>query len=172
MRLSVAHRSRPKQGEVANGDAALVREEGGHTLVAVVDALGHGPMAAQAAAEAVRCLSSLPLGTSVEPLVEALHAALRGGRGAAVMLGLFDGKSGGGDLASTAHVAKLLDAPVVLVVDARAMARSAAAMVHGYATFDPDLRLAGVVLNRVGSAAHEGLLRRGEKGGYFPPFPC
>ena len=75
------------------------------------------------------------------------------------VMGLFDGKGGGGELASTAHVAKLLDAPVVLVVDARAMARSAAAMVHGYATFDPDLRLAGVVLNRVGSDRHEQMLR-------------
>lgn len=74
-------------------------------------------------------------------------------------MGLFDGKGGAGEMASTAHVAKLLDAPVVLVVDARAMARSAAAMVHGYATFDRDLRLAGVVLNRVGSATHEGMLR-------------
>ena len=74
-------------------------------------------------------------------------------------MGLFDGKAGGGDLASTAHVAKLLRAPVVLVVDAWAMARSAAAMVHGYATFDPELRLAGVVLNRVGSDAHEKMLR-------------
>jgi cobyrinic acid a,c-diamide synthase len=73
-------------------------------------------------------------------------------------MGLFDGK-GGGELASTAHVAKLLDAPVVLVVDARAMARSAAAMVHGYATFDLDLNVAGVVLNRVGSATHEKMLR-------------
>ncbi len=74
------------------------------------------------------------------------------------VMGLFDGK-GGGELASTAHVAKLLDAPVVLVVDARAMSRSAAAMVHGYATFDPGVNVAGVVLNRVGSATHEGVLR-------------
>ena len=75
------------------------------------------------------------------------------------VMGLFDGKSGGGELASTAHVAKLLDAPVVLVVDARAMARSVAAMVHGYTTFDPELKVSGVVLNRVGSRAHEKMLR-------------
>jgi cobyrinic acid a,c-diamide synthase len=75
------------------------------------------------------------------------------------VMGLFDGKSGGGELASTAHVAKLLNAPVVLVVDARAMSRSVAAMVHGYSTFDLKLRVAGVVLNRVGSTAHERMLR-------------
>ncbi len=75
------------------------------------------------------------------------------------VMGLFDGKSGGGELASTAHVAKLLDAPVVLVVDARAMARSVAAMVHGYKTFDPQLEVSGVVLNRVGSRTHENMLR-------------
>jgi len=75
------------------------------------------------------------------------------------VMGLFDGKSGGGELASTAHVAKLLDAPVVLVVDARAMARSAAAMVHGYMTFDRKVNVAGVILNRVGSAVHERMLR-------------
>ena len=74
------------------------------------------------------------------------------------VMGLFDGK-GGGELASTAQVAKLLCAPVVLIVDARAMSRSAAAMVHGYATFDPGVNVAGVVLNRVGSATHEGMLR-------------
>ena len=75
------------------------------------------------------------------------------------VMGLFDGKSGGGEYASTAHVAKLLNAPVLLVVDARAMARSAAALVHGYATFDPELRVAGVILNRLGSAPHETMLR-------------
>ncbi len=75
------------------------------------------------------------------------------------VMGLFDGKSGGGEYASTAHVAKLIKAPVVLVVDASAMARSAAAIVHGYATFDPDVRVAGVILNRVGSPTHERMLR-------------
>lgn len=75
------------------------------------------------------------------------------------VMGLFDGKSGGGEFASTAHVAKLIGAPVVLVVDASAMARSAAALVHGYSTFDPDLWVAGVILNRVGSDRHERMLR-------------
>lgn len=75
------------------------------------------------------------------------------------VMGMFDGASGRGELASTAHVAKLLDAPVVLVVDAAATARSAAAVVHGFATFDPDVRVAGVVFNRVGSDHHEQLLR-------------
>ena len=79
------------------------------------------------------------------------------------VMGLFDGKSGGGEYASTAHVAKLLGAPVLLVVDAGAMARSAAAMVHGYATFDPELRVAGVILNRVGSPSHERILREALK---------
>ena len=74
------------------------------------------------------------------------------------VMGLFDGK-GGGDLASTAHVARLLEAPVVLVVDARAISRSVAAMVHGYTTFDPKVRVAGVILNRVGSRVHETMLR-------------
>jgi cobyrinic acid a,c-diamide synthase len=75
------------------------------------------------------------------------------------VMGLFDGASGRGELASTAHVAKLLDAPVLLVLDAAAMARSAAAMVHGFLTFDPDVQVAGVIFNRVGSDGHEQLLR-------------
>jgi cobyrinic acid a,c-diamide synthase len=75
------------------------------------------------------------------------------------VMGLFDGAAGQGDLASTAHVARLLDAPVVLVVDASKMSRSVAALVHGFARFDPRVRVAGVVLNRVGSARHEAMLR-------------
>jgi cobyrinic acid a,c-diamide synthase len=75
------------------------------------------------------------------------------------VMGLFDGASGRGELASTAHVAKLLHAPVVLVVDGSAMARSAAAIVHGFATFDPALDVAGVIFNRVGSDGHAELLR-------------
>jgi cobyrinic acid a,c-diamide synthase len=75
------------------------------------------------------------------------------------VMGLFDGASGQGELASTAQVAKLLGAPVLLVLDAAAMSRSVAAIVHGYRDFDPDLDLAGVLLNRVGSERHEQLLR-------------
>ena len=75
------------------------------------------------------------------------------------VMGLFDGASGRGELASTAHVAKLLDAPVLLVIDAAAMARSAAAIVHGYRTFDPDVSISGVIVNKVGSDHHVELLR-------------
>ncbi|MFC7589426.1 cobyrinate a,c-diamide synthase [Nonomuraea antimicrobica] len=74
------------------------------------------------------------------------------------VMGLFDGK-GVTDFASTAHVARLLDAPVVLVVDAARQSRSVAAVVHGFATFDPRVRVGGVVLNRVGSDRHEELCR-------------
>ncbi|MFY2561544.1 SpoIIE family protein phosphatase [Corallococcus terminator] len=91
VRLSVAHLTRPKVGEVENGDGVVVRVDGPYTLLAVVDSLGHGPAAAQATAEASRCLGQTPLGPSVEPLMEALHAALRHGRGAAIMLAVFDG---------------------------------------------------------------------------------
>jgi cobyrinic acid a,c-diamide synthase len=75
------------------------------------------------------------------------------------VMGLFDGATGHGELASTAQVAKLLSAPVVLVVDASAQARSVAALVHGFASFDAGVRLGGVVLNKVGSARHEEILR-------------
>jgi cobyrinic acid a,c-diamide synthase len=75
------------------------------------------------------------------------------------VMGLYDGASGQGELASTAQVAKLLRAPVVLVVDASSQSRSVAALVHGFASWDPEVRVAGVILNKVGSDRHEELLR-------------
>jgi cobyrinic acid a,c-diamide synthase len=74
------------------------------------------------------------------------------------VMGLFDG-AGDGSVSSTSDVAQMLDAPVLLVIDASAMSNSVAAVVHGYATLRPGLSLAGVVLNRVGSEGHEILLR-------------
>ncbi|POX46038.1 cobyrinic acid a,c-diamide synthase [Streptomyces sp. Ru71] len=75
------------------------------------------------------------------------------------VMGLYDGAAGEGELASTAQVAKLLRAPVVLVVDASSQSRSVAALVHGFASWDPEVRVAGVILNKVGSDRHESLLR-------------
>jgi cobyrinic acid a,c-diamide synthase len=75
------------------------------------------------------------------------------------VMGLFDGAAGRGDYASTAHVARLAGAPVVLVVGAAGTSRSIAAIVHGFAGWDPRVRLAGVVLNQVSSPRHETLLR-------------
>jgi cobyrinic acid a,c-diamide synthase len=82
------------------------------------------------------------------------------------VMGLYDGAAGAGELASTAQVAKLLRAPVVLVVDASSQSRSVAALVHGFASWDPQVRIGGVILNKVGSDRHEELLREAlEEGG-------
>ena len=74
------------------------------------------------------------------------------------VMGLFDG-AGGTDWASTAHVARLLNCPVILVVDCARLSRSLAAIVHGYQTLDERLHIAGVVLNRVGSDRHLAMLK-------------
>ncbi|WOD38914.1 cobyrinate a,c-diamide synthase [Nodosilinea sp. E11] len=74
------------------------------------------------------------------------------------VMGLFDGASGLSDVASTAHVARLLNLPILLVVDCSRLSRSVLAIIHGYRTLDPHVRLAGVVLNRVGSDRHLDLL--------------
>ena len=87
------------------------------------------------------------------------------------VMGLFDGASHPSvepGFASTAHVARLVQAPVVLVVDAASQARSVAALVHGFATFDPTVRLGGVVLNRVGTDRHEAILREALDGAGVP----
>lgn len=101
-----------------------------------------------------------------EPALRGVFA--RHAQGADVVLvegvmGLFDGRSGADEAGSTAHLAKVLGQPSVLpiclVVDAKSQARSVAALVQGFARFDPALALAGVLLNRVGSGRHEALLR-------------
>ena len=70
------------------------------------------------------------------------------------MMGLFDGVTGATEVGSTAEMAKWLGAPVILVVDASAMARSVAAVLHGFRTFDPALHVAGVIFNRIGGLGH------------------
>jgi len=74
------------------------------------------------------------------------------------VMGLFDGVDGRSNSGSTAEMARWLDLPVILVVDASAIARSAAALVHGFSTFDPVLEVAGVIFNRVAGPAHYQLL--------------
>ncbi|MFF7275657.1 cobyrinate a,c-diamide synthase [Streptomyces griseorubiginosus] len=100
---------------------------------------------------------------------------LHGARGADIavvegVMGMFDGASGEGELASTAHVAKLLRAPVVLVVDASSQSRSVAALVHGFASWDPEVRVGGVILNKVASDRHEQLLREALDSAGVPVF--
>jgi cobyrinic acid a,c-diamide synthase len=97
--------------------------------------------------------------------VEANRSVLRNSaRGADVMIaegmmGLFDGKNGSTEIGSSAEIAKLLGLPVVLVVDASKSARSVGAVVLGFELFDPELPLAGVVLNRVAGERHYEMLR-------------
>jgi len=75
------------------------------------------------------------------------------------VMGLFDGMNGTAGFGSTADVAKLLQAPIILIVDASSMSRSVAALVHGFNTYDPEVTLQGVILNRVKSSAQEEILR-------------
>ncbi|MFF7647610.1 cobyrinate a,c-diamide synthase [Streptomyces canus] len=100
---------------------------------------------------------------------------LHGARGCDIavvegVMGMFDGAAGEGELASTAHVAKLLRAPVVLVVDASSQSRSVAALVHGFASWDPEVRVGGVILNKVASDRHEELLREALESAGVPVF--
>jgi cobyrinic acid a,c-diamide synthase len=75
------------------------------------------------------------------------------------VMGLFDGASSTSEEGSTAQIAKWLQAPVLLVVDASGMARTIAAVARGFVDFDPGLHVAGVICNRVGSRGHLDLLR-------------
>lgn len=74
------------------------------------------------------------------------------------VMGLFDGMDGG-DVSSSAQVARILDLPVLLVINVHGMSRSAAAIEKGFAGYDPRVRLAGTILNRVGSERHLSMLK-------------
>jgi len=76
------------------------------------------------------------------------------------VMGLFDGRLGTDSFASTAHVARLTASPVVVCVDVRHQSATVGAVVHGLATYDDRIRVAGVVLNQVGSTRHEAEARR------------
>ena len=80
------------------------------------------------------------------------------------VMGLFDGRitddPGTLGVGSTAHVATLIGAPVILVVDAGGHSQSLAALLHGFVAYDPAVHVAGVILNRVGSDRHEAVLRQ------------
>jgi cobyrinic acid a,c-diamide synthase len=92
------------------------------------------------------------------------------------VMGLFDGFDGSSDTGSTAQMAKWLGFPIILVVDAHAMARSAAALIHGFRSFDPDLKIAGVIFNRVASVRHYRMLEDAVKDvpilGWLPKNPA
>jgi len=76
-------------------------------------------------------------------------------------MGLFDGAIGTGGFSSSAHVARLVRSPVVLVVDCASVARSVGAIVHGFSQFDDTVRVGAVILNNVGSPRHEAEAREG-----------
>jgi cobyrinic acid a,c-diamide synthase len=76
------------------------------------------------------------------------------------VMGLFDGASPTESIGSSAEIARLLAAPIALVCDASGVARSVAAIAHGFSTFEPDVWLAALICNRVGSTSHLELLRR------------
>lgn len=88
--FTIAHRSRPKDGERANGDAAVLRQDGERALLAVIDGLGHGELAALATERAVAFLRDWSLEGELLAAMQGMHEVLRGTRGAAASLVLLD----------------------------------------------------------------------------------
>ncbi len=86
------------------------------------------------------------------------------------VMGLFDGASATTLSGSTAEVALLLELPVILVVDARSMARSIAALVKGFVDFEPGLKIAGVIANNIGSDRHREILEQALTAAELPPL--
>lgn len=113
------------------------------------------------------------LDTWMLPKATVLELFVRGSDGADLaivegVMGLYDGYRGGSDEGSTAEVATLLHAPVILVVDVSGSVRSAAATALGFVAFDPAVTIAGVIADRVGGARHLGWLRDALAGAGIP----
>ncbi len=113
-------------------------------------------------------------------LLELFQRACRGADVAVIegVMGLFDGHGGADESGSTAEIAKLIGSPVLVIIDARSMARSAAAIAWGYSRFDPDLQVAGFLLNRIAGEKHFQMAREaiedagvGQVFGYLPRDP-
>jgi len=105
-------------------------------------------------------------------VIDTFACACRGADIAVIegVMGLFDGLEGE-DTGSTAHVAKILGCPVLLVVDAKGASRSVNALVLGFASFDADVQIGGVIFNRVGSKRHASMISVSLKApafGYIP----
>ncbi|MCD1295705.1 cobyrinic acid a,c-diamide synthase [Methanocella sp. CWC-04] len=94
-----------------------------------------------------------------EGVLETFRVSCRGADVAVIegVMGMYDGLEGT-DTCSTAHVSKILSAPVLLVVDVNGMSRSANALIKGYTGFDPDVNIAGVIFNNVGSPRHREMI--------------
>jgi negative regulator of sigma-B (phosphoserine phosphatase) len=78
--------SRPRDGEIENGDAVVVRQIGGNVVIALIDALGHGPRAAEVADSSVKFFGEAASGEGAPALVRGLHDRLQGSRGAAALI--------------------------------------------------------------------------------------
>ena len=107
--------------------------------------------------------------------VQAVFARAVAGADIAVIegvMGLFDGYDTRSESGSTAEVAKLLRAPVILVLDVGSMARSAAAMACGYRDYDPALNVAGVICNNVAGEQHARWVREAIEDAGLPVLGC
>jgi cobyrinic acid a,c-diamide synthase len=93
---------------------------------------------------------------------EVIRTFVRASQGADIgviegVMGMFDGLEGS-STGSTADVARILSVPVILIVDVSGISRSAHAIIHGYSTFDPEVKVGGVIFNRVGSRHHRQMI--------------
>jgi cobyrinic acid a,c-diamide synthase len=86
------------------------------------------------------------------------------------VMGMFDGIDGS-DISSTAHVARILQSPVILVIDVKGMSRSVHALIKGFSEFDPSVTLSGVIFNRVGSSHHKDMIIASRRIASFGAIP-